>query len=342
MKISVVVGGQYGSEGKGKAALFLAKKRNAQVAIRVGGANSGHTVYWDGKPQILYHLPAAAFLKDIVCVIGPGSYINISNLKKDLEKTGLNRNRFIIDRNVFIIGEDDILVEKYSCHLEQIASTFSGTGNAVIRRMLRDSPQYDIYNSDLRHLGSIRNTVDFLYHTFNKSRVILEGTQGFGLSVLHADSYPYVTSRDTIAAGFLSEAGLSPIDVDEILMVIRAFPIRVGGTSGILPNETCWEKISEISGYSQLKEYTSVTKKLRRVGMFDSAIVNQAIKANKPTAILLNHVDYFDNLCNKESLITEKALKNVQNINSSLIKKIDFIGVGPKIDDIISFEGVKS
>jgi len=62
--------------------------------------------------------------------------------------------------------------------------------------------------------------------------VIIEGTQGFGLSLLHAADYPYVTSRDTTAAAFVSEAGLSPLDVDDIVLVLRAFPIRVGGNSG--------------------------------------------------------------------------------------------------------------
>jgi adenylosuccinate synthase len=43
-------------------------------------------------------------------------------------------------------------------------------------------------------------------------RIIIEGTQGFGLSLLHSEYYPHVTSRDTTAAAFVAEAGLSPLD----------------------------------------------------------------------------------------------------------------------------------
>lgn len=59
--------------------------------------------------------------------------------------------------------------------------------------------------------------------------VIIEGTQGFALSLLHGRDYPFVTSRDTTAAGFAMEAGISPRMIDNIVMVLRTFPIRVGG-----------------------------------------------------------------------------------------------------------------
>ena len=79
-------------------------------------------------------------------------------------------------------------------------------------------------------------------------RIIIEGTQGFGLSLLHSKYYPFVTSRDTTAAAFVSEAGLSPLDVDDIVLVLRAFPIRVGGNSGPLPNEIDWDTVTSESG----------------------------------------------------------------------------------------------
>lgn len=47
MEVSIVIGGQYGSEGKGKVANYFASKFNADVTMRVGGTNSWHIVYWD-------------------------------------------------------------------------------------------------------------------------------------------------------------------------------------------------------------------------------------------------------------------------------------------------------
>lgn len=145
----------------------------------------------------------------------------------------------------------------------------------------------------------IKPVIPFLREKLNNGeRIIVEGTQGFGLSLLHSSHYPYVTSRDTTAAAFISEVGLSPLDVDEIIMVIRAFPIRVGGNSGNLLDEINWETITnESRSDNPIVEYTSVTKTLRRVARFNTDIVLQAIKANKPTCIVLNHLDYIDASC---------------------------------------------
>ena len=61
MPVTVVVGGQFGSEGKGKVAHFLVRHTGASVAVRVGGPNSGHTSYDDrGEPHIFRQLPTAS------------------------------------------------------------------------------------------------------------------------------------------------------------------------------------------------------------------------------------------------------------------------------------------
>ena len=76
MPVTVVVGGQFGSEGKGKVAHFFAQQQHASVAVRVGGSNSGHTVLdSSGTPIIFQQLPTAAILPKIQCVISAGSYI---------------------------------------------------------------------------------------------------------------------------------------------------------------------------------------------------------------------------------------------------------------------------
>jgi adenylosuccinate synthase len=85
MPVTVVVGGQFGGEGKGKVAHFLAREMNARIAIRVGGTNSGHTIIdpHTNQPLILRQLPTAAILSDVTCVLGAGSYINPDILLKE-------------------------------------------------------------------------------------------------------------------------------------------------------------------------------------------------------------------------------------------------------------------
>jgi adenylosuccinate synthase len=159
--------------------------------------------------------------------------------------------------------------------------------------------------------------------------VVIEGTQGFGLSPINSTFYPYCTSRDTTAAGFLMETGLSPFDVENVIMVIRAFPIRVGGNSGPLQNELGWDEISKTSGANiDLTEYTSCTQRIRRVGGFDAEIVKKAIEVNNPNIIVMNHLDYLDYCCNNCSVLSDKIINYIQNVESSINSKIDYAGTG--------------
>jgi adenylosuccinate synthase len=125
--------------------------------------------------------------------------------------------------------------------------------------------------------------------------VIVEGTQGFGLSLLHGSHYPHVTSKDTTAAAFAAEVGLSPRHVGEIVLVIRTYPIRVGGPSGPLPDEITWEQLArESEAPSAIPEYTSVTGTLRRVARFDIELVKSACRYNQPTSLAVMGLDRFD------------------------------------------------
>jgi adenylosuccinate synthase len=162
-----------------------------------------------------------------------------------------------------------------------------------------------------------------------KQRVVIEGTQGFGLSLLQGGYWPKATSRDTTAAGFLAEAGLSPRDVDDVTLVIRCHPIRVAGDSGPLPGETNWEQIAADAGLKDdIREYTTVTAKVRRVGRFDPEIVRRAIQANQPNRIVLNHLDYVDPRVRGGSL-TAKARAFVENVEDAISRQVDWLGTGP-------------
>lgn len=331
MPVTVIVGGQFGGEGKGKVTHFLSKKTNASIAARVGGTNSGHTVIDEqGTPIILRQLPTAALLPDIKCVLGAGSYIDPDILFEEISCIGLACDRLLIDPNAMIISAQEKQEEERSPLRENIGSTLSGTGAAVCRRIGRESDDR-LAKNDKRLQHFIRPVTPYLRDKLAEGkRIIIEGTQGFGLSLLHSSHYPYVTSRDTTAAAFVSEIGLSPLDVDDIVLVIRTFPIRVGGNSGLLPNEIDWNVVTRESNNTEsILEYTSVTKTVRRVARFDPDVVRQAIIVNQPTCIVLNHLDYIDTNCRNLDVITDKAVSFTNRIETLIERQINYLGFSP-------------
>lgn len=331
MGISVIFGGQWGSEGKGKTALFFAKKLNASVVVRVGGINSGHTIISEDGQRLAFRiLPVASILEGVTCVLPAGSYIDVNILEKEIRLSGIDKKLLKIHPNAVIIKKSDSLHEVGAELNDKIGSTESGTGSAVISRIKRNSEV--LLARDCKELQPyLCDTIDYLRDTLNRSQeVIIEGTQGFGLSLLHAPEYPFTTSRDTSAAAFVSEAGLSPFDVKNIIMTLRTFPIRVAGNSGPLPKETTWAHVREVcQSQFPLSEYTTVTKRIRRVAEFDVDVVRRSINANRPNVIVLNHCDYFDYSINNQEVLSELAENHIRQIEEQ-IGKIDYVGTGDK------------
>lgn len=327
MGVSIIVGGQFGSEGKGKVAYWFANQINAAAVVRVGGINSGHTVVdSNGMCHIFRVLPTATIDNNKKYILPAGSYIDLDILAQEIRRSGVDQKNILIDPNAVIISQLHIINERSCESLLKIGSTLSGTGSAVSMRVNRNT---DItFAKDIPSISSfICDTSKYMRNILdNGEEIVIEGTQGFGLSNLHTPYYPYATSRDTSAAGFLSETGLSPLDVNNIIMVIRAFPIRVSGNSGPLPKETTWEDVTALSGQDKaIREYTSVTNQLRRVACFDSEIVNRAIIANKPNIIILNHLDYIGE--NNSELLGKNRRSFIESIESQIINKIDYVGL---------------
>jgi adenylosuccinate synthase len=238
--------------------------------------------------------------------------------------------RLKIDGKAVVITSDAKDRERSIGLRSRVGSTLTGTGAAVSQRINRESGI--TFAANLSELSSfICNTADFLGEILDQGhRIVAEGSQGFGLSAIHTPYFPYATSRDTTAAGVLSEIGLSPMLVDEIALVIRSYPIRVPGNSGPLPREISWEEVTRRSGsLTPLEEFTSVTQARRRVSEFDADIVRRSIRANSPTALFLNHLDYIDVQCRDQQLLTPNALTFVRDLETSIGRKIDYAGVGP-------------
>ena len=326
MPVSIVIGGQFGSEGKGKTALEIVRRSEEPViAVRVGGPNSGHTAYDRlGTKHILRQLPAACVDKNVDVVLPAGSYIDVDVLLAEIKRLDYPRNRIRISGYARIVQPEHREWEKAAGLTGSIGSTGSGVGGAVMASVARGAANFSLpcpmASEDARLKGLIEDDTSYWLrrHIEKGNRVVIEGTQGFGLSLLESGYWPKVTSRSTTAAGALAEAGLSPTDVDDITMVIRSFPIRVAGNSGPLVGETTWEAIAWKAGRpDDLREYTTVTRQLRRVGHFDPEIVRRALDVNRPTRLVLNHLDYIgrqQDLDNKQSdlgkfiLQTENAI----------------------------------
>jgi adenylosuccinate synthase len=270
-------------------------------------------------------------LPDVVCVIGAGSYVDVELLMTEIALTELDPSRLVIDRNAVLITPEDRLSEAGSDLGDRIGSTCSGTGAAVAKRIARRSV-HDLAVSEpvLRpYLGSATKS---LRETLNAGhRVIVEGTQGFGLSVLHSPHFPNTTSRDTTAAGVLAEAGLSPLDVDQVVLVLRAFPIRVAGNSGRFNSEEItWEIATTESGHNTpLAEFTSVTKRLRRIARFDAVVAREAIAHNRPSMIVLNHLDYVDARASAGTALPTRCTEFVDRTAREIGQPIDLVGLGP-------------
>jgi adenylosuccinate synthase len=334
MSVSVVIGGQFGSEGKGKAAYFFARKFGAAAVVRVGGTNSGHTVIGgDGREYIFRMLPTAAIDPSMMSILPSGSYIDPDILLSEIKKSGKLEENLKIDPSAVVIDQTMIDEERQSNLREEIGSTLSGTGAAVIRRIKRkreeigfakDCPALSPYIADTKELmrGLLKS----------KEHIVIEGSQGFGLSLINTPHYPYCTSRDTTAGGFLMETGLSPFDVENVIMVIRAYPIRVGGKSGPLPNEIDWDRVTHLSGSAEkITEQASATGRPRRVAEFDADIVKKAIQVNQPNIIVMNHTDYIDYSCHDSYKIPDSVLNFINDASGKIGQRIDYIGTGKAV-----------
>lgn len=296
--VDVLVGGQYGSEGKGQVAAHLAS--GYDVLLRVGGPNAGHTVYAVPEPYKYRHLPSGTKHNESAeIVLGPGAVIDEELLLEEIIKYEVAVDRLTIDSNAMLIEKRDKTFEtKYL--RATIASTASGVGAATSRKILRSAskPLVRLAGSSKLLKPYIRDSREIIGNAFRKGqRILLEGTQGTGLSIHHGN-YPWVTSRDTTVSGCLAEAGISPTRVRKVVMVCRTYPIRVGGNSGPLRKELSWAEISRRSGIAATKlckaERTTNTNTLRRPGEFEWGLLRTAAELNSPTDIALTFSDYIN------------------------------------------------
>ena len=350
MSLWVVVGGQYGSEGKGKVSAFITKQEDIDVCVRCGGPNSGHSfVDGHGATVVLRQLPTGFINPRTRLLIPAGALIDPEIVKQEIKSLGLTPERVGIDSRCFIIEGKDREEEQRLRLRERLSSTLCGVGSAQARRILRGDDAKLARDAITAHPWLSRYLTD-VSDEVNTAldggmKVLIEGTQGFGLSLYHSAYYPCTTSRDTTAAGFLSEVGVSPRLVTEIVVVFRTFPIRVAGEqAGPIKEEITWEQLQQESGYPHpITERTTVTRKIRRVGRFDWALAQSAILANRPTRLAMNGLDYLDyrnGEVDEYLALTIGARSFIEELERRNCIPVSFLGVGPSLAEMIQRGGM--
>ena len=337
--VDVLVGGQYGSEGKGHIASHLA--REYDVLVRVGGPNAGHTVYEEPEPYTFHLLPSGTRVApQAQVVLGPGILLSQERILQEISECRIEPGRLFIDPQAMLIDPEDIEREERSLKRD-IGSTAQGVGAATARKVMRTAarPPVRLAREAAALAPYLRPTAEVLEDAYSRGqRVLLEGTQGTGLSLHHGD-YPYVTSRDTTASGCLAEAGIAPGRVRKTVMVCRTYPIRVqnpeGGSSGPMVGELTWKEISERSGVPldtlRETERTSTTHRERRVGEFDWVLLRKAVSLNAPTDVALTFVDYLSSgnwAARRFEQLTDEAQRHIEDIERVAGAPVSLVSTG--------------
>ena len=130
--VDVVVGGQFGSEGKGHICSYIAPEY--KVLVRVGGPNAGHKVFEEPEPYTHRQLPSGTRFSDAKLLIGPGAVINVETLLKEAAECDVDETRLSIDPQAIIITDADRVNEQRL--VGAIGSTGQGVGAAAVRRKI--------------------------------------------------------------------------------------------------------------------------------------------------------------------------------------------------------------
>lgn len=245
-RILIIQGAQYGSEGKGGVTAYMANFLQADYAIRTGSINAGHTVVRGNQKVVTQQVPAAWVNPETKLVIGPGAYIHIPTLEKDIaaikEATGEDvRNRLLIDYRCHLhTAEDEAAAKEAGRHL-LMGATGKGCAEAIVRKIQNRGSAVGPRLEDLMPPGyTFADVPSVIAQAWAEgAQIVIEGTQGTGLD-MHLGLYPFVTSRSTIASAWIAECGLPPSIGYDVMHVVRTHPIRVAGNSGPLPGELSW------------------------------------------------------------------------------------------------------
>lgn len=344
-KVDMVLDFQYGSTGKGLIAGYLAKRENYDTAICAFATNAGHT-YIDeerGIHVMTQQLPTAITSPTVRNVlIGPGSAIHLETLKEEIARYAqyLEGKKVLIHPHAAVV-EDHHAEFEMSDGRTKMGSTAKGVGEAYIER-IRRNPQNP--NTIGRRVstrdplyGMIATPEEYRDALAAAESVIVEGAQGFSLSMYHGQ-YPYTTSRDVTPWQVAADCGLPYkwASYIKVIGTLRTFPIRVSnrdGSSGPhYPDqvELKWEDIGLNA------ELTTVTKLPRRIFSFSQTQLQEALwhcGGYWDTRLFLNFANYVTDKALLDEMIAMIESPTKMNMNSP---KVAWIGNGPDDKDVVA------
>ena len=329
MASTVVVGGFFGDEGKGKIISYLALHDKPSIVVRGGaGPNAGHTIKDGDKTYKVRMLPSGFLNKDAKVMVGPGVVVNPDVLLKEVNDFGVEGRAFL-DFNCGIIEKSHRDADSQGRLKEKIGSTGSGTGPANAERAMRtlklakEIEQLKPYLIDVPL--EVNSALD------RNENVLIEGTQGTHLSLWHG-TYPFVTTKDVTASGICADVGIGPKKVDDVIVVFKAYLTRVG--TGPMPGELSEEETSQLGW----EEFGTVTGRLRRAAEFDFELAKRAVMLSSANQISITKLDVrFPNCAGITSYneLEEDAKSFIKKIEQELGVKVTLIGTGPSINDVI-------
>jgi adenylosuccinate synthase len=328
MPCTVICGGFWGDEGKGKIISYLALKEPLDVCVRTGSVNAAHTIWYKGNRYALHMVPGGFVNGKCRLLISAGSNVEVKQFLEEVTLTNV-KNRIGIDSQASIIEEKHSEQDKASAHLKGLGTTGRGVGPAIEERVRRtaklakDMPELKPYLTDAA--TETNKAID------TGKNVLLEGTQGLLLSLFHG-TYPYVTGRDTSASAICSEAGVGPTKVDNVLVVLKAFITRVG--TGPLPGEISKEEAQKRGWF----ETAAGTGRDRRSAPFNFELAKKAVMINGATQIALTKLDCVYSACQGAKTFDElssEAKQFISEVEKQTRTSVALIGTGPDALDLI-------
>jgi len=314
MKV-VVIGAQWGDEGKGKIVDFLAEQSDLVVRFS-GGANAGHTVVLRDKTYKLHLVPSGVVYENKQVVMGSGMVIDPESLFNELAT--LEEQGITWQGRVFISDRAHVVLPEYketdkqmdSKRRNPIGTTGRGIGVAYAQKANRDGIRIGDLN-DNEFLTSLRpNEKEFLtpfierlrtmsinlaefMQNYDDEKILYEGAQGILLDI-DVGSYPYVSSGCSAAAGACLGGAIGPRSIDQVLGVFKAYSTRVG--NGPFPSEFTQERDGDLGDTIREigHEYGVTTGRPRRCGYLDLVAMRYACQTNSIDSLVLTHPDVYD------------------------------------------------
>lgn len=329
--VTVITGGFFGDEGKGKIVGYLAVCDKADIVVRAGsGPQAGHTVVTGLK---VTQVPSGLINPKSKLYIARGTLVNPDIFLKEVKENGLE-GRIFIDPGCTIIEPKHIKEEEEL--VKRIGSVGTGVGPARVDRVMRRAKLAKDESRLKKYLIDVADAVNTAAE--KKKKVIIEGVQGYGLSVLDSTYYPYVTSQDTTASQFAADTGVGPKLIDEVVVIFKSYISRVGKG---LPKKDWTEKEKKKRGIS---EKGTVSGRERRLADFDPEMAAAAMRSNTGTQSVLTcldrmfpgneHVRELKHLSRDAQRFLVETKKDVK-AHLSTFAGFNIISTGPDLYDII-------